>query len=291
MKRPRYLRPKTPICCIFLYQSAINKGISNFNNRQVSKPLKGEPQTPSNEPLTAPFAPALEYLHQAQNRDRANAWPLYEEAALLFRLAPYSIVGPSGNRDATPKEKQAALDAVQNKEARQRGKQAIDQMVQGNGLPRYDVPRYEDSVPRLLEQAWNLNIIRFLGENVFNGMSRQRELARSAMGYAQVMTQPENNVGEAVRANRATVGMGYRMVGDWSIDENFKTGKTIISVLVGIAICAIGYKGLVQTYETVGDKAGANAAQTESDAFQVRVSDYKKAMTAKIINASIYEMY
>ena len=273
------LAPKNSDLLYLLYKNSVEKELAKFNQEGGTKPNAD------------PFALSLRYLHRAQARDRANAWPLYEEAALLFRLAPYSVTGPSGDRSATPEQKQKLLQAVQNKEARQRGKQAVDRMAQGNGLPRYEVPRYEDSVPRLLSQAWRMNVIRLLGANDFSGFGRLRELARSAVGYGQVMGQHENNEAEAVRANRACIGMGFRLIGDWSTEDDIAKGKTVILSLVGMAMCAVGYKGLIEAYQTAGNLAGANAAQKESDAFSARTADYNKARKAKIKNETIYGYY
>lgn len=272
------LSPKNVNVLYLLYQKSLEKALNAFNTGGYEKYQKGEVQKPNAEPLLVP----LGYLHKAQARDRANAWPLYEEAGILFRLAPYSITGPSGNRDATPAQKQAALDAVLNDAARKKGKQALDRIVQGNAAPRYDIPKYKESVPLLLTQAWQYTH-RF--EVNFNGFGNSRELDRSAIGYAQVMQQHENNAGEAVRANRASIGMGFRMVGDWPTEDDAKTGKTMIEGLVGVAICAIGYKGLMRTYEAMGDKAALDAATRENADFQARVTEYKKAVTARM---SIY---
>ena len=276
------LAPKNPNLLYLLYQDALEKELPQFN--------RADPEG-KEKPATEPFAVSLGYLHQAQARDKANAWPLYEEAALLFRRAPYSTVGPSGNPDATPQEKQAALNAVQNQEARQRGKQAVDQIVRGNGSPRYTVPRYKDTVPRLLAQAWDMNSIRFLSAPDFLSSSRLRELARSVVGYGQVIARHENNLPQALRAHRAAVGMGYRLIGDWSMDNDIRKGKSISVPLVGIAVCFIGYKFLVQTYQEANDKAGTVSAQKESEAFQTRVADYKKAVAAQIKDDSIYNYY
>ncbi len=274
------LAPKNPNLLYRLYQDAIDKDLRAFNEKQNPVSPKGStPPVVSGEP----FMESLDYLRRAQSRDRANAWPLYEEAAIYFRLAPYSLTGPSANRDAPPKEKQAALDAVANNAARQKGAKAVDLITAGNGLPRYALPIYEESVPRLLTQAWNVNTIRLMTQPYFGGFARLRELARSTMGYGQVMVEHENNLGAAVKANRAAIGMGLRIVADWPIDDDIRKGTTVIQGLVGAAISAIGYKGLIQAYTTAGDKEGAEAAQKENDAFQARVADYKKAVNASLL--------
>ena len=273
------LAPKNVSLLYFLYAHFIGKDISAFNQ---SDPAQPKPD---------PFAASLGYLHRVQARDRANAWPLYEEAAIWFRLAPYSVTGPSGDRNATPEQKQKLLQAVQNKEARTRGKRATDLVAQGNGLPRHNKPRYEDSVPRLLEQAWKMNVIRLIGQVDLGSMSRLRELARSIIGYAQVMARYENNAGEAAWANRACIGMGYRLVNNWSTEDDVRTGKSVVEPLVGIAISTLGYKELIAMYQAAGDRTGADAAQKESDAFAARAADYKKAVEAIIKNDSIYAAY
>ena len=266
------LMAKILTCCTFYTKNALEKERGEFK-------YTGE-NIVNADPNADPFAHSLGYLHRAQARDRANAWPLYEEAALLFRRAPYSLAGPSAAEDATLAQKQAALAAVQNKAARTRGKQAVDLIARGNTAPRCTVPIYAESVPRLLEAVWNANTTYVQTRPFFVSFSRQRELARSTTGYAQVMVR-ENNVGEAVRANRACISMGFLIRGDWSLEDTIRGGKTIIERRVGIAICSIGYKGLIQTYQSAGDKAGAEAAQKEKDAFDVRYDAYRKSLMAK----------
>jgi hypothetical protein len=156
---------------------------------------------------------ALDYLKRAGNRDRGNAWPLYEEAAVLFRFAPYSVTGPSGNRNASETQKEAIRQAVRNDEARQKGRRAIDRIVEGNRALRYDEPRYTSSVPDLLAAAWHY---RF-PPNAEAGFARVRELARSAAGYGEFMAEFENKPEEAERAAWAAVRLGYRMIGDWPV--------------------------------------------------------------------------
>ncbi len=229
----------------------------------------------------------LNYLHRAQARDKANAWPRYEEAGLLFRLAPYSLTGPSGNRNATPKEKQATLDVVLNDAARKRGKQAVDIIVAGNALPRYEAPLYEESVPQLLAQAWKYNaFVHQSQQTAMEGSARLRELARSVMGYAEVMVGPEKNTGEALRASRALVGMGKKVIGDAPAKDDPKFGRYIMEPLVGIAITNIGYKTLIETLQKAGNTAAAESAQKESDDFKKSSDKYRADLNSYAFSGS-----
>ena len=260
------LSPRNPNLLYYLYAKVVSEG--------------SEPDR---------WAKAQKYLQQAQTRDRSNAWPCYEEAGILFRYAPYSLTGSSGNPDATPAEKEVTRNTVRNAAARKQGRQAINLILRGNGLPRYNYPQYQESVPDLLAAAWHYGFVEDIAlraGGMFTGFARVRELARSATSYGVFVTEYENNAAEGVRACRATIGMGKRLVGDWSLEEDFRAGKTMIMVLVGAAIVAIGYKSLVRVCTLSGDRAALELAQAESDAFAVRTADYKKAVTEKATKMS-----
>ncbi|MES2463658.1 MAG: hypothetical protein V4671_24065, partial [Armatimonadota bacterium] len=222
---------------------------------------------------------ALGYLRQAADRDRANAWPLYEEAGILFRYAPYSLTGPSGNPNATEPEKEMRRQAVRNDAARQSGRRAIDLVEDGNRAPRFEAPRYTDSVPKLLEAAWHF---RRDFPNDLGNYARVRELARSCSGYAQFMAEFEKQPSEAERALNAVVGLGFRMIGDWPTEDDFATGETIIQGLVGVAVVGIGYKSREKLYEFQGNADKLAMAQAENAHFKLRVDAYRAAVTAAL---------
>lgn len=230
---------------------------------------------------------ALGYLHHAQVRDAGNAWPLYEEAGILFRSAPYSLTGPSESRNATEKEKEAHRAAVRNNEDRKNGRHAIDLLVQGNGAPQYVVPVYRPSVPDVLASVWHY---RYFDLESLGGMARVRELARAGAGYAQFMASEEKDSGEAVRAAGAVIGLGKRIAGRWPEKDDPETGETVIQSLVGAAIVSIGLKSLQTVYETLGDSANADAARAETEALKLRIAVYQKAVQA-IISGGDFAAY
>ena len=191
------LAPKNSDLLYLLYKNSVEKELAKFNQEGGTKPNAD------------PFALSLGYLHRAQARDRSNAWPLYEEAALLFRLAPYSVTGPSGDRNATPKEKQKLLQAVQNKEARQWGKQAVGPHGAGERFAALRSAALRRQCAPPLVAAWRMNVIRLLGQTISAVLVVCANWLGRQWGTGKVMGQHENNEAEAVRANRACIGMGF----------------------------------------------------------------------------------
>jgi tetratricopeptide (TPR) repeat protein len=230
---------------------------------------------------------ALEYLQNAEKHDRGNAWPLYEEAAILFRSAPYSLTGPSASPSATPEEKEKYRNAVRNDEARKTGRRAIDRIVEGNQLPNYTIPRYVGSVPTILSFAWRYLMAYELELGSF---SRIRELARACGGYSQFQAEFENDAVESERAGWAGVGLGKRLVGNWPTTDDPITGRTVVESLVGIAVTTIGYKCLKKSYEALGETDKAASLQVESDAFDRTATAWSKAIQP-ILTRSDFDTY
>lgn len=246
-----------------LYDWTAAKAVNEFSSDLSPKPDTDWPA-------------ALDLLRRASARDKGNAWPLYEEAGVLFRDAPYSLTGPSGNPEASEKEKEARRAAVRTDAARKTGRHAIDLITEGNRAARYETPHYADSVPPLLDAVWHYVFPVIIP---FSSFARIRELARSAAGYAQFVAESEKQPDEAERAALAVVGMGYRMIGDWPTKDDPATGRTVIAGLVGIAVAGIGYKYAEKVYETLGATGKLTALQAENAAFKKRVELYRKAVT------------
>jgi hypothetical protein len=227
-------------------------------------------EKPENEKL----ARAEEYLGKAKARDRGNAWPLYEEAVLKFCSAPYILTTFDRNRITTSQVQEERRAAVRNESARRNARLAIDVILQGNSAPRYDPPRYVDSVPNLLAVAWEWRQLSFQKEDS-EGFARSRELARSCGAYANFMAGDEKDGTEAERAGWAAVGVGRRLMGDWPTQDDPVSGKTVMMSLVGWAVTTISYKNLLRTYEILENKHDYDAVSIESAAFAKRSEEYR----------------
>jgi tetratricopeptide (TPR) repeat protein len=222
---------------------------------------------------------AAEYLRKAKARDRGNAWPLYEEAVLKFCYAPYIMTAHDRNRITTPQVQEERRKAVRNEDARRNARLAIDLILQGNRAPRYEPPRYVDSVPNLLAVAWEWRHFSFQKEDS-EGFARSRELARSCGAYAKFMAGDEKDGKEAVRAGWAAVGMGHRLMDDWPTRDDPVSGKTVMIALVGWAVTTISYKHLLATYEILEDNEHYGAVSAESAAFGKRSEEYQSVINA-----------
>jgi hypothetical protein len=183
------------------------------------------------------------------------------------------MTGHDRNRSTTSAEQEIRRAAVRNADARRDGRQAIDLIVRGNSAPRYEPPRYVDSVPNLLAVAWGW---RHSGHEQGDSESyaRARELARSAGTYAKFMASEEKERDEAVRAGWAAVGMGQRLMGDWPTEVDPASCRTLMEPLVGWAVITITYKYLLRVYEMLGDQSGCESVAAESAAFKIRSDPY-----------------
>ncbi len=238
---------------------------------------KAELQKPDDALLAVP----LGYLHRAQARDRSNAWPLYEEASLLFRLAPYAMMGGSARRDATPEQKQAAIDSVLNETARKRGKRAIAQITRANALPICQLPVYTPSVSPLLAVAWKMTLRSssfLMSDETFDSYARLRELVRAVGGYTHVLAENENKLSDALNATRAALAMGERILKNG--DEDYGLGRMI---------CLVAYKNCIKMYQKIGDTEGAEAIEKEMDDFQKWETAYQRNRKATMGNETLAE--
>jgi hypothetical protein len=127
--------------------------------------------------------------------------------------------------------------------------------------------------------VWNYQMPPF---SDLGGWGRIRELARSASGYAQFMAEFEQQPEEAERAGWAAAGLGYRIIGDWSLEDNPRTGKTVIRVLVGIAVVGIAYSALDKVYGVLGKPEKKAEAQAQYEAIKQRANSYREAVKTSL---------
>jgi tetratricopeptide (TPR) repeat protein len=269
------------------YQKALDVSPKNAANlryllyARAMNPPEGEYETPFNTQTPqwrSDWDNTRELLRQAQASDPGNAWPLYEEAFLLFRYAPYVLTSFDYNRVSSPEQFEARRAVVRTEDARKTGHRAIDLIVQGNGTRRYQIPIYRDSVPSWLAAAWSYAPYGFdVSKELSESYSRARALSRSGNAYALTM-QEEKNPDEAERAIRAAINMGKTIAGDWSLEDNPRTGQTVLQTLVGIVVSVISYRGgLVKLREIQGDAERLAKAKRESEAFQQRYDEFREA--------------
>jgi hypothetical protein len=253
------LQPRNPLLSYLLYQA-------------TARTLTFDPG-PENEERRAR---ARQYLLNAAKSDAMNGFFWYQLAALDLRATPYWKVL---NKPATEREQAFADVLAGATEAdRKTARNAITLLERANAVPRYAPVHYRPAVPVLLARAWEYTA-RF--GYFFEEGARFRELTRNAAGYAQVSAR-ENRTGDAVRAARAVISMGHRLIGDWPTKDKTPGDNTLINSLVGRAIAAIGHDTLVHVYEQAGDTAGRQQAQEAYDAFKQRSAEHREAMLAEM---------
>lgn len=253
------LEPRNPLLSYLLYQAA-------------ARTLTFDP-APENEERRAR---ARTYLLNAAKSDAMNGFFWYQLAALDLRATPYWKVL---NKPATEREQAFADVLAGATEAdRKTARNAITLLERANAVPRYAAVRYQPAVPALLARAWDYTA-RFA--YFFDEGSGFRELARNAAGYAQVSAR-ENRTGDAVRAARVVIGMGYRLIGDWPTKDKTPGDNTLITSLVGAAIAAIGHDTLVKVYDQVGDEAGRRQAEAAQNALKQRRAVLQEVLEAEL---------
>lgn len=221
-------------------------------------------------------ARARTYLLNAAKSDALNANFWYQLAALDLRAAPYWKIlnKPVSEREQAFADVLAGATEPDRKTARN----AITLLERANAAPHYASVRYQPAVPVLLTRAWD-----YLARHAYfwEEGARFRELARETAGFALVSAR-ENRTGDAVRAARALIGMGYRLIGDWPVKDKTPGDGTVLTSLVGRAITAIGHDTLVKVYDATGDEAGQRQAQALYNAFKERVTANREATLAEM---------
>jgi hypothetical protein len=274
------LSPRDAKLWFLMYSLETNKGTSEA---EAESPKKIEPDREK----------ALNYLRRGQKADPSNAWLFYEEAGQHFKRSKYSLftTPPSATTPETiardEKNTKQWYGTLKEQTSRDAGKQALAAAEAGNAAGNCFLPVYEPAVPKLLRVAWGYNSwLNQLSDLGFGHYSRLRELARALSGYA-LFTVQEGNEQEAVRSCRASIRIGQRLEGEWTVKESSPGDLRIMMGLVGHAIVAIGLKMLIAVEGIAGNSQGSQAAQAEYDAFQVQVKAHKEAISKEIEKNSL----
>lgn len=225
-------------------------------------------------------------LKQAAAQDTSNAYAFYQLAALHFKQTAYDILNSTARDPEQKAQYEKAQAAVKDEKIKQAGRQAVDEVEQGNAAPRCERPVYKSPVPKLLRAAWGY----FMGQSDmdFSQFANLRSLARAAGGYA--MDIAPRDMTEAARACRAAVGLGLKMCGDWPLRDSSAQSSEVLQMLVGTAVAAIGYKAWERLTEQYGDAGMQAQATAQYDAFKKK-REVWQAVRAKVEDESIYAGY
>lgn len=253
------LEPRNPLLWYLLYQATTRT--LTFDSGPENEDRRARART---------------YLLNAAKGDTMNGFFWYQLAALDLHATPYwKIQGkPATEREQAFADVLAGATEANRKTARN----AITLLERANAVPRYAAARYQPAVPVLLARAWDYTA-RFT--SFFDDGTGFRELAREVSGYAQISSR-EKRTGEAVRAARALIGMGYRLIGNWPTKDKTPGDNTLITSLVGSAIAAIGHDTLVKVYDQAGDEAGRRQAEAAQNALKQRRAVLQEALEAEL---------
>lgn len=220
---------------------------------------------------------AQECLENAARLDITNAFPHYVLALLLLRDAEINdgIVNRNG-LNLTSEERERATASMQSTENAVRVAKALSLVEAGNAMPRFEGPRYRPPLPRLLVPGWEYQ--GNLTDRDLSHMMQLRATARSLVVVAQLRGHQKPQDAPALRATRATLGMGARLVGNWPTRDRDITDSSVINSLVGHAIAGIGYQALLNLANDWGDMRLKEAVTAEYDAYHQRVKEHQEAI-------------
>lgn len=238
-------------------------------------------------------AKAVPDLKQAIAAEQNNAFPMYILAEAELEQTNY-INNHLEDANVVQKDFAATekvdrdMAATLTDQDRKLASDAIFWVEQGNEAAFCSYPIYRPLVPRALSVAFGW---MYRTRILFPALSKQRALARDLCGYADVCAL-QGDLTAAFNVDQDIVAMGKRMVGDWSMQEDWSKGQTLISELVGVAIASIGYKDMVRIAQNYGDQDMAQAVQAESDAFTDQETQWKHGLQqTDAIDQDMYDNY
>ncbi len=264
-KKSLALQPKNAPLWLRVYRMTLN---GNTNNGKA-------------DPQNAPAA-----LKHVIDSDPGNAYPRYLLATLLFKQTHYSDLHDKSEKSDQTAALTAEYDAAQQDAANT----ALTEIERGTSCPRYEHPTYQPPYPALLTGfgIWE-NLMR-LSDMDWADNPKLRELARACGGYARIAAAHGDALG-LQRGARAAIGMGMKIAGDWPAQDKEPGDGSVIPVLVGIAVSAIGYSDLVKGEGQIGDTPAMQQVQAEFDAFLQRTKAYKAAAKQNMDAISTYDYY
>lgn len=224
---------------------------------------------------------AKEALRQASAADPDNAFPAYRLAGLLLYDTPYeafhtallSMVRKHTEYDPDSITKQiiSAPNREQNHLAAQ---EAVSLIERGNRAGRFSGPEYMPALPNMLAMAWGFKDHTGLSDNA--DIVAWQSVRLPAAGYAMVAAH-EGNREEAVRAARAILGMGLKMMGNLAAQDLPLNSDAVTMLSLGISNAGGGHRALIDVYKTVGDTESMERATAEYNSFLNKVKEFWKA--------------
>ena len=263
---------------------------SHVYDRETTKPYGN---TPTGAP---PDDEILADLHQAQARDKSNAWYGYEEAGRLLKTTSWNKLSAL-RYDASEKEKQAARDTQRTEDGYAAAKRAVARIERANSLPRFAPPEYRKSITPLLQTAWSYVPTHWYEYSRFTYQARFRELARTGAAYAESLAEEKKNIAEALRVLRVLRAMGLRLMGDpWPTGRDasgkiIPDDKSVVRALSTWSLVSITYGSLVTIAKASGDADFLETATEEQTQWKTRLKQWTTGLPLQDDEPSIYEAY
>ena len=263
--------------------AALNPKSANLWNRIYDRETAyryGEKQS------IAPLA--LADLHNAQARDKSNAYYGYEEAGRVLTSALWNA-SDLLKSEASEKERNAARDAPRTDAGYTAGKRAAALIERANALGRFAPPLYQDSVPVLLARAWGYVPYYWKTQSV-SSMTRFQDMGRVVRFYAYALASDKKNVPEALRVLYSLQKAGLRIMGNpWPVPDlvDEKNNARMIWFITGWLVAGIANMGLRGLMETQKNPDALAAFVRENDSWEARVKKFLDPFLG--INGQIYE--
>lgn len=228
--------------------------------------------------------------------DTGNSYIQYFVAGLLFKQVHYNQILDMDYNGLTSEqiiqrraEIAKKLVANDDPDSKHIATEAVSAIERGNIAIGYNIPAYTPPIPKILWPAWNY-WSRLFGHGLDAGnYAALRELARTAGGYA-IVAAMRGDTRSGARASWASIGIGQKLEGNWPTTDHGPDDFSIITVLVGAAVEAIGYANLQQVYEIAGDPTMVQETAAERAAAKQRTEEYKK-LERQALQENTFHLY
>ncbi len=212
-------------------------------------------------------AEAKQALEQAVRSDPGNAFLAYRMAAILFAGTKYQDFRKTV-ADKGPDVAIETAKSIHTETNRDSARKAITFIERGNKALAFVPVEYRPAIPELLKAIGN-----------YQGMFGDLDVIDSrvsssfylpVVGYASAAAL-HGDTSEGIRASRALIGAGYKMMGDLLTPN---VPLSLVQYMIGTrseSVAYAGYSSLRRVYQEAGNETEAARAAMERAALEARV--------------------
>lgn len=230
-------------------------------------------------------AEAKQALEQAVRSDPGNAFLAYRMTAVLFAGTNYQ----NFRKTVADKGPDVAIEtakSIHTEANRDSARKAITFIERGNIAPAFVPVEYRPAMPELLKAIGNYQ--GMFGDLDVIDFSILSSFYLPVVGYASAAAL-HGDVSEGIRASRALIGAGYKMMSDLlTPNVPLSLVQQVISVDAA-SVAYAGYSSLRRVYQEAGNETEAARVAMERATLEARVEARLRA--SKEARASEYGDY